>query len=271
MNYFIACLKRSGQHAIINWMAQQNTHDSLHYNNCVRGWRDKELQPMLPHMVVSYSYNGASHDIVNYFVDHKIDEKQHSLMKEKFRRTSFNNIVDRLYNVEDLSLAEYRENEMWNFTQLRAEHQNILILRDPYNFIASCLQRLVNPPDPGARDVGEQLPERMKIWKEHASQIVNGDRVEQDFYFINYNEWFSSVNYRQEICNDLGLTFTDRGVNKVMNFGEGSSFDRRAYDGSAQKMSVLERYKKWQNHAAFSHLVDEEVRHYAKEIFGMVL
>ena len=91
------------------------------------------------------------------------------------------------------------------------------------------------------------------------------------FYFINFNEWFASESYRESICKEHGLLFTDFGINRVMNFGSGSSFDRMKYNGKAQKMNVLSRFEKWKSHSAFRHLVDDEIAFFAKEIFGMVL
>ena len=269
MNYLFMSLKRSGQHAIVNWLAQQTNHNVLHYNNCIKGWEQKRLLPMKNHMVVSYIFNGKNHEIKNYFVDHKIDLNKSEQLRQEFENTQFTNIVDNIYNIEDLSFEQYDHQRMWEFEEVKDNCKNILIMRDPYNFIASCLQRLVDPPDAGATDVGKELPSRLKIWKKHANQVLKGNETSQPFYFISYNEWFSSPSYRKKICDDLNLVFTDSGMNKVMNFGNGSSFDREKFDGTAQKMNVLTRYHKWQNHRAFQHLIDDEIKFMAQEIFAM--
>ena len=36
-------------------------------------------------------------------------------------------------------------------------------------------------------------------------------------------------------------------------------------------MSVLTRYEEWKDHAAFKHLVDDEIESLAWEVFGMRL
>lgn len=271
MNYLFMCMKRGGQHAVVNWFAQQNNHNTLHYNNCTNGWEQNQLLPMKQHMVVHYEYENENHKITNFFVDHKIDLQESRRLQTLFQNSEFPNIKDRLYNIEDLSIEEYNKLEMWNFEQLKNNSKSILILRDPFNFIASCLQRLVNPPDAGATDVGVQLPQRLLVWKEHARQALEKSEAKAPIEFISFNEWFASESYRSSLCERFGLIFTDRGVNKVMNFGSGSSFDRENFDGSAQKMKILERYKAWENHSAFKYLVDDEIRHYAKEIFDMEL
>tara|TARA_Y100000034_G_scaffold50804_1_gene62537 strand:+ start:767 stop:1564 length:798 start_codon:yes stop_codon:yes gene_type:complete len=262
-------MKRGGQHGIINWFAQQNHHDSLHLNNCIKGWEQQKLIPMKEHMVVHYKFNGAGHDIKNYFVDHKIDLDKSQQLRREFYQADFNDAQEKLYNIEDLSIAEYNERKMWNFGELANNSKTFLILRDPFNFIASCLQRLKNPPDEGARDVGIQLPQRLAIWKEHAYHILNGGATTRELHFINFNEWFLSEEYRKSLCDKHSLVFTDHGVNKIMNFGNGSSFDREKFDGEAQKMNVLTRYKDWENHKAFQHLIDDEITYLAEKIFDL--
>ena len=269
MNYLFMCMKRSGQHGVVNWFAQQNHHDVLHLNNCINGWKERHLSPMKEHMVVHYKYNGATHDVKNYFIDHKIDLSASKRLRGEYHAADFGKVKERLYNIEDLSLSEYTHLQMWNFAEMGENSRTILILRDPFNFIASCLQRLKDPPDAGATDVGVQLPQRLKVWKEHARQVLYQSESDQDIYFINFNEWFQSHDYRRKICSDLGLVHTDAGVNQVMNFGNGSSFDREKFNGSAQEMSVLTRYKSWEHHPAFKHLVDDELRSWGKEIFGV--
>jgi len=271
MNYLFICMKRSGQHGVVNWFAQQNNHEVLHYNNCIQGWSDKRLLPMKEHMVVHYVPNSNGHEVKNYFVDHKIDLAASNKLRQEFHNSDFSRVVDNLYNIEDLTLEDYNRLEMWNFAEMKNGGKTILIVRDPYNFIASCLQRLKNPPDPGATDVGTQLPQRLREWKRHARQALHGSETHQEIEVINFNEWFLSEEYRRGICDRLGLEFTDRGLNKVMNFGSGSSFDREKFDGNAQQMKVLTRYEEWKDHSAFRHLVDDEIVELGDALFGIKL
>lgn len=69
------------------------------------------------------------------------------------------------------------------------------------------------------------------VWKRHARQVLNDGG-------IVYDRWFVERSYRQQICERLRLTFTDRGLEYVNTAGGGSSFDGRSYDGQAQKMDV---------------------------------
>ena len=228
---------------------------------------------MKNHMVVHYKFDADSsgHIIKNYFVDHKIDFQKSVQLENEFKNTTFENTIDNIYNVEDLSFHAFKKYEIGTFNTLQPAYKPILIMRDPYNFIASCLQRLVDPPDALAGDVGKQLPARLKVWKEHARQVLHQSETSDDVYFINFNEWFKSEAYRKKICEDLGLVFTDNGVNKVMNFGSGSSFDREKFDGKAQNMGVLTRYLKWKDNEVFKQMVDDEIGQMGEEIFGLTL
>jgi hypothetical protein len=271
MNYLFISMKRCGQHGVVNWLAQQNNYSTLHLNNCVEGWNQNKLLPMKEHMVVHYEFTGKSHNIKNYFVDHKLDFDASEKLKKEYYQADFSNVKDTIYNIEDLTIKEYDQRKMWNFEGMGKDSKTIIILRDPFNFIASCLQRLVNPPDSGARDVAFGLPRRMKDWKAHARQILNGSETNQKTHFISFNEWFASKEYRRTICDEYGLLFTDFGINDVMNFGSGSSFDRQKFDGSAQKMDVLKRYEAWKDQSAFKRLVDDEIVELADQLFGMRL
>ena len=75
---------------------------------------------------------------------------------------------------------------------------------------------------------------------------------------ILYNKWFTDQEYRKEISKKLRLEFTDNGLQYVNNFGFGSSFDKKKYQGNAQAMKVNERWRQIMKH--------EKGRSYMKEL-----
>ena len=276
MNYLFLSMKRSGQHGVINWFAQQNNHNSAHYNNCCNGWHQKKLVPMKPDMIVYYKFHHNNHRVYDLFWGDSVwstGENQFTLprrfnmSKKEFMLKEIGSVSDFLYNVEDLTISQYKKHRIGEFRQIKKDRKIIIILRDPYNFIASCLQRTIK--DNPKADVAINLSERLIGWKEHADQILNQNKLSEKTYFINYNEWFRSEVYRKQICDDLSLAFTDNGLNQVTTFGKGSSFDYQNHNGSAQEMKVLERYKTWQHNDRFKSFIDDEIEYYAKEIFGM--
>jgi hypothetical protein len=158
----------------------------------------------------------------------------------------------------------YENKNFSSFKQLDG-CKKILLVRSAKNFVASSLQRKVNPPDAGATDVAYHLTERMKLWKQHAREALDPN---SDWYVIKFDNWFSDKEYRQKICDDLGLQFTDNGLNSVMNFGSGSSFDRQSFDNNAQSMKVLERWKQYHDQEELMTYIDDEVKELNRQIFG---
>jgi hypothetical protein len=115
---------------------------------------------------------------------------------------------------------------------------NILVLRDPFNMLAS---RLHKPgPVPKLIDNSEILDR----WEIYAEEYLGLTNFFQSKLVVNYNLWFSSIDYRKQLSEQLGLSFTDAGLNVVpKSAGGGSSFDKNFYDGRGNQMKVLERWK----------------------------
>ena len=107
----------------------------------------------------------------------------------------------------------------------------IILLRDPFNWIASLCTSV------------RRSAAQMETWATHYKALIDmANRSEADL-LVKYNDWFVSEEYRQMICNHLGLAFTDKGINQVPATGDGSSFDYQEYDGRAQEMKVLKRWR----------------------------
>lgn len=116
--------------------------------------------------------------------------------------------------------------------------KRIILLRDPFNLAASQYFYFGNISLP--RRAGRTLSE---IWKEHAKEYLGRTDKLENKIPISYNKWFIDKEYRKNIADQLGLKFTDKGINRVSNFAGGSSFDQMRYDGSAQEMKTLSRFE----------------------------
>lgn len=84
----------------------------------------------------------------------------------------------------------------------------------------------------------------MKSGNKNFNSIMYHTHANINFYTIYFDEWFINKDYRIKITNDLKLNFNDKGLNDVYSNGR-SSFDEFRYDGKAQKMDVLNRWKKY--------------------------
>ena len=91
---------------------------------------------------------------------------------------------------------------------------------------------------------------------------------------MKFDDWFANKTYRKKIAEQLNLNFSDAGLNTIMPMGwgkKGSSFDKMEYDGNAQKMKVLDRWKEYKdNPVEFTNVLkmNNELREMSEKIFG---
>ena len=147
----------------------------------------------------------------------------------------------------------------------------VLVLRSPWNNLASLLK---NPDVWGPIQYRLVAPEQlMPAWIDQA-RIVCGEDTSlsggrwQPIPFI-YDRWFAEVEYRQRVAAELGVPHTDAGLQQVMNFGGGSSFEGTGTEGKAQGMRVLDRWRHYEQHPLMRAMfASGEVRSLARSAFG---
>ncbi|MEA5553169.1 hypothetical protein VB713_19695 [Anabaena cylindrica UHCC 0172] len=235
----IVGLRRTGNHAIINWIRKQSTGKVMHLNNI---------------LVTENPYRFL----------------YHHYPKDELKREAIGDFVKKnclLYNYEDYSLEEVNNPKFERNHDLylgkSAVRYDIIILRDPFNLLASRLQKnfiTVKTPNETV----------MSLWIAYAKEFLGETNyLKNNKICVNYNQWFLDLNYRHQIASQLRLEFTDAGIEQVKNYGGGSSFDGKGLDGQANQMDVLNRYKMFENHADYQKLLNnKEVLEYSRRIFG---
>lgn len=106
--------------------------------------------------------------------------------------------------------------------------ENVVILRDPYNWLCSLLHS------------EKRTKESIELYISKYIDLYKS--LDYCKLFINFNNWFCDKSYRKSICESLFLPFNDDGLNDVVSFGNGSSFDQRSLNGNGKKMKVLNRF-----------------------------
>ncbi len=162
-----------------------------------------------------------------------------------------------LVSVEDYDLTlvkEYVGNGM-----------RIILLRDPFNLMASRLQmarNFVNDPDSKFTCFDLISSRAIHLWKQYASEFVF-EHV-KNTVFLNFNFWFESAEYRKDISRVMGWKHTDEGYGseKGWVFSGGSSFGSKA--------KVLESWRNFENDEEYLSLFDIETVHLHKLLFGEV-
>lgn len=127
----------------------------------------------------------------------------------------------------------------------------ICVLRDPFNLLASIMKRL---PALGDAD----LRSRMQTWKSHARLCLGETLALPGLVDVNYNRWVVSPAYRASVLLRVDLPFTDRGLDEVPDFGGGSSFDQRGFEGRGGEMAVLDRWRCFQTHPVWRRVLEDD-------------
>lgn len=161
------------------------------------------------------------------------------LRKKKFQSRKKKNVV--VYNEDGESDIEVLNAEIVKLTNLPNLQKTpfvsekrvlpIIILRSYRNHVASLMN---------AERIGDGNVARYReCWLEHANAVKGGLCD-----FILFDRWFVDENYRKSICDRYGLVFTDKGKQDIPRIGApSSSFDQCKFDGKAEEMNVLERWK----------------------------
>lgn len=253
--YFVSGMQRSGNHAIINWMTKQMDGPVTFLNNR-EPWR--EAKPLI-----------LSRDVL---------------------RNKGNLVV----SYEDFNYDKFFADKQWANGMKNRENEafgnhrqslHVLILRDPFNLFASRLFAVLNNPKIRARGKAEfkrkirqKMVQSVDTWKSHAKiylqMLMHGENpLDEPCTGIRYDRWFADRSIRRDYADMLDIEFTDKGVQDVPKSGNRrSSFDDAEYDGKAQDMDVMNRWKMALDHPKWYHPVfeDPEVWDLSERIFGSI-
>ena len=234
-------LRRSGNHAIINWIRKQHTGEVWHLNNIVVSEN--------PYRLLYETY-----------------------LRDHLRREALGDFVKKdclIYSYEDYSLEQILDREFEKKHDLylgkSSTRYDLLILRDPFNLLASRLKK-------DYLEVKGDNQTVISLWIAYAKEYLG----ETNFLInnkvcVNYNQWFVDVNYRQQLAEQLNCQFSDAGINQVKGHGGGSSFEGKEFDGKGTTMDVLNRHKKFEDNPDYQNLLkNEELLDYSRRIFGHI-
>lgn len=257
----IVGLKRSGNHAIINWIRKQQAGTVWYLNN---------LRPQQN----PYRYLDE-----HYPFDKWKKEAKGDLTEKDCLIYSYENCE--LSKITDPDFEEKRE----LYLGKSATEYDVLILRDPFNMLASMLHnhkkqleqhgKITKNYFQGKNKYGRDKKEGedlISLWIDYAKEFLGETNfLDRNKVVINYNAWFSSEDYRRELAQKLKLNFSDRGMNEVKNFGGGSSFEGLQLDGTAITMDVLNRWKTLIDDPQYRALLNNrELVEYSEKIFGHI-
>jgi hypothetical protein len=250
--------RRSGHHAIINWIRYQLGRRHYFLNDC----RASENP-----------FTGAQ---LNGSLVHGIFG-QHRVMRlacEARGWFTYKGVL--LYNYEEYDIRR-ADREMpahieTGWIGRSVSRHDVLIVRDPFNLLASKLRWAYGRKQTPSKPAVSGLSDAMELWKVYAREYLGESAHLRNRICISYNDWFASRDYRDETARRLGMVNQDVGVEEVAKWGPtvwGDSFDGLRYEGRAQKMKVLERWREFEADPVYRRLVaDDELHDLSRKIFG---
>jgi len=219
--FIVHGMKRSGNHAIINWLRAHGHF--IFFNNII---------PVAPILEGEASMPPPQ------------DFEKWLRRQLTFGRIPFTGRLARFVRRNHALMVSLEDHQLSvrPFLDLPRDVTNVLILRDPVNLFASRIRKaflLDHPAYP--RENGAAMGRVIELWKSHAREFLGltnqlGNRVS-----VSFNAWFSSEDYRTSLGEALGLAASGEAFAGVADTGGGSSFDGTLMDGQSQSMDVLDR------------------------------
>lgn len=258
-------LRRSGNHAIVNWIGKQIEGSAVFINhvrpleNPYRNQYENQLNPRHSPPPKDWKYR-------------ELDWWK----SEKNGKFSFKDGL--IYSYEDQELEKVahpafeRKHDL--YLGKSKEKFDVIIMRDPFNLLASRLQ--TNPREDGVNysmlEVYSRHHSLPELWISYAKECLGETSyLKNKKVYINYNKWFIDIDYRKNIAKQLNIEFSDRGFNDVSQSGRGSSFDGLKYAGETHKMDVLNRWKIFSDHALYRQLLKTDgLLEYSMKLFGHI-
>lgn len=246
-------LQRSGHHPVMQWIMINSGVPVCFLNDCEAGTNPYDTA----NMTCSFLPPGVD------------------LAAERGGRWARKQLLMCSYEDRDLGSVypvEFRTiMDRWIGPAARTTH--VLILRDPFNLIASKYRWAVQGTQwkPTIESL-ETLPE---LWKAYAREFLAiTSFMPAPCVRISYNRWFTDASYRRTLAETLGISIADEGREMIARWGPntwGDSFDNMTYDGRATEMKVLERWQQFVDEPRYRALVcDPELRELSAAIFGAV-
>ena len=238
-------LRRSGSHGIIIWLMHQKQNMKLSYP--IIGDLTKNPDEIYK---LDYLYDDCNLAILFNGRDKKCNNLYTSTFNILAKKHNVNYAHIAIVGFEDVDIRDCRNYEIKNLDKCFNNFilcPTILIVRNFKNWLASIFKN--------SRSV-EYLTKQSIQWKIYANEAIDQQLVDNK-YIILFDKWFKSKAYREKICFDLDLDFTDTAINSMLYHGWGSSFDGLKYDGNASQMKVLDRWKNFENDELFNNLLNK--------------
>lgn len=248
---FLYGIHRSGNHGLINYLLG-HIFERLPEKKCKKILKEKQKNPQKNRLLLR-----KENIHINLAGRYRLGEKTPPAPKHvPFQILSHENTTDIKLNKNQL---------MYDTGRKKANKKCIILLRDPYNTLAS----LIEYDSKKGRDrkfIEKRVDYTIDIWKNFAKEFFLVEDLPSWVMPVSFNKWFSDEDYRKEISDFIGEPHSDLGLNLVSSIG--SSFNKYHYSHKAQEMKVLDRYKEMPDYYKNILKEDKEIRSMSESIFN---
>ena len=240
IEYRFWSMRRSGHHAIINWV-KNNIQGRVFFTNNVadRGSEFRKLKknPLVVKDCDFYLYNIEERHIDSMLVD----------------------------------IPKYRH----LYGYMNGPIVDVIVLRDPKNFFASRLASATNKPST-VKEFGAATKKAVNLYKHYMREFLRQSNYLHMPICVNFNKWFEDQNYRMHLSDKFNMPYGEKGMQTVgvpkckgNKTGGISSFDNMKFNGKATTMDVLNRWVAFKSDSRFKKVLrDQEMMSLAESIFG---
>jgi hypothetical protein len=237
----VSGLQRSGNHAVIGWIRAHYPKNSRHLNNC------------------------------------PTDQNPYQYLYRHYQREELKSAARGIFLHRDLLLISYENKLLKDVASKRfgrfhdiyvgssGEKYDVLVIRDPFNLMASQLKAGMCRLDDGSAQA------MIRLWISYAEEFVGKTEIlNYKKVSVNFNRWHVDASYRKQLAEQMGFQFTDAGREQVRGYGGGSSFDDRSMDNQGSKMDILSRWRAFESDQQFWQLFrDDSLLTYVDSIFDV--
>ncbi|MEL6119881.1 MAG: hypothetical protein AAFR49_09385 [Pseudomonadota bacterium] len=211
-------LRRSGNHAIINWLSRNAPGRTIFFNNCRAG-----QSPFAAHNGIEVDGKKVGHP--------GADANPH--VQEAGEGASV------FVSYENLMPSTPRRKPISGPLDLEDITRDVIIARDFLNWAASLVKKVQGNAELSAHQRMAFALRLVDVYGDMLDLATQEDPSPP--VIIRYDAWLEDANYRADVLQKMGFEQQDDSTGRVEAYGNGSSFQPEATD--AQELRPLDRWK----------------------------
>ena len=215
-------LRRSGNHAIINWLSRNAPGRTIFFNNCRSGH-----SPFKAHNGIEVDGEKVAHPGAEALPHAESVGEGASVF------VSYENLMPSTPRRKPIS-GPLHSDEIT---------RDVIIARDFLNWSASLVKKVQGNAELSA---AQRMAFVLRLVGVYADMLDHAlEKGSSSPVVIRYHAWLDDAEYRSGVLKEIGLELKDDSTGRVEAYGNGSSFQPEATD--AEELRPLDRWKAMQD------------------------